>query len=68
MTLTSEQQFEMFADIKVIKNNCMGCKDIQKDHEKRIKFLEKAYWIFVGISTVITFILPFIMEYYFNLT
>lgn len=64
MTLTSEQQFEMFADIKVIKNNCLNCKKAQEDHESRIKFLEKAYWIFVGISSVITFVLPFIIAYF----
>lgn len=62
MTLTSEQQFEMFADIKVIKNNCLNCKKEQEDHEKRISMLEKGYWIFVGISSVITFILPFILD------
>lgn len=62
MTLTSEQQFEMFADIKVIKNNCLNCKKAQEDYEKRISMLEKGYWIFVGISSVITFILPFILD------
>ena len=62
MTLTSEQQLEMFADIKVIKNNCLNYKKAQEDHEKRISMLEKGYWIFVGISSVITFILPFILD------
>ena len=64
MALTEQQELEMYADIKVIKNNCLACKQIQNSHEKRITVLEKAYWIFVGISTVITFILPFILHHF----
>lgn len=64
MSLTSEQELEMYSDIKVIKNNCLTCRKIQDSHEKRIAALEKGYWIFVGVSSVITFILPFIIHHF----
>lgn len=64
MSLTGEQELEMFADIKVIKNNCLYCKDVQDDHEERLKTLEHGYWVFVGVSSVITFILPFILHHF----
>jgi len=64
MSLTSEQELEMYSDIKVIKNNCLSCRKIQDNHEKRISMLEKGYWVFVGISSVITFILPFILNHF----
>ena len=62
MSLTSEQELEMYSDIKVIKNNT--CKQVQNSHEKRITALEKGYWVFVGVSGVITFILPFILNHF----
>lgn len=62
MSLTSAQELEMYSDIKVIKNNCLACKQVQNSHGKRIAALEKGYWIFVGVSSVITFILPFILH------
>jgi len=62
MSLTEAQELEMYSDIKVIKNNCLTCRKIQDNHEKRISMLEKGYWIFVGVSSVITFILPFILH------
>lgn len=64
MSLTSEQELEMYSDIKVIKNNCLACKQVQNSHEKRITALEKGYWVFVGVSSVITFILPFILNHF----
>lgn len=64
MSLTSEQELEMYSDIKVIKNNCLTCKKTQESHEKRIATLEKGYWIFVGVSSVVTFVLPFIINYF----
>ena len=64
MSLTEEQELEMYSDIKVIKNNCLTCRKIQDSHEKRIAALEKGYWIFVGVSSVITFILPFILHHF----
>ena len=62
MSLTSEQELEMYSDIKVIKQLLENHQHVQNDHEKRISMLEKGYWIFVGISSVITFILPFILD------
>lgn len=62
MSLTSEQELEMYSDIKVIKQLLENHQHVQNDHEKRISMLEKGYWIFVGISSVITFILPFILN------
>ena len=64
MSLTSEQELEMYSDIKVIKNNCLFCRKMQDSHEKRITTLEKGYWVFVGVSSVITFILPFILNHF----
>lgn len=64
MSLTSEQELEMYSDIKVIKNNCLFCRKVQDSHEKRLAILEKGYWIFVGVSSVITFVLPFILHFF----
>lgn len=64
MSLTEAQELEMYSDIKVIKNNCLSCSKIQNNHEKRISMLEKGYWVFVGVSSVITFILPFILNHF----
>ena len=64
MSLTSEQELEMYSDIKVIKQLLENHQNVQNDHEKRITILEHGFWIFVGISTVITFILPFILNYF----
>ena len=66
MSLTSEQELEMYADIKVIKQMLENHQGIQKNHEKRIVALERGYWIFVGVSSVITFVLPFIINYFLN--
>ena len=52
MSLTPEQELEMYADIKVIKDKlernftCLG------DHEKRIKKLESSYSWFAGAGAV----------------
>ena len=64
MSLTSEQELEMYSDIKVIKQLLENHQHVQNDHEKRITILEHGFWIFVGISTVITFILPFILNHF----
>lgn len=66
MTLTAEQELEMYSDIKVIKNNCLNCKQVQANHEQRLSILEKGYWIFVGVSSVVTFILPFLLHHFFR--
>ena len=64
MSLTSEQELEMYSDIKVIKQLLENHQNVQNDHEKRITILEHGFWIFVGISSVITFILPFILNHF----
>ncbi len=63
MTLTPTQEFEMYSDIKVIKNNCLICRSQIKDLEKRIKFLENKYWIFYGVGLFLSMIAPFILHY-----
>ena len=51
MSLTPEQEFEMYADIKVIKNNLENdCRSL-KSHEKRIKKLEDSYNWLAGVAT-----------------
>lgn len=57
MALTSEQQLEMYSDIKVIKSNCDRCMKCQIDHEKRIKALEQFRWITFGGCAVIMWII-----------
>ena len=64
MSLTSEQELEMYSDIKVIKQLLENHQNVQNDHEERITILEHGFWIFVGISTVITFILPFFINHF----
>lgn len=66
MSLTSEQELEMYSDIKVIKEMLEGHKTVQKDHEHRITTLEHGFWIFVGVSSVITFVLPFFINHIFK--
>ena len=63
MTLTPTQEFEMYSDIKVIKNNCLLCRSQIKDLERRIKFLENKYWIFYGIGLCVSVILPLLLQY-----
>ncbi len=63
MTLTPTQEFEMYSDIKVIKNNCLICRSQIKDLEKRVKFLENKYWIFYGIGLAASTIIPVILRY-----
>lgn len=55
MSLTPEQELEMYSDIKVIKSKLEGYSDCQEDHEKRIKKLENAYWWLLGIGTAISY-------------
>lgn len=64
MSLTSEQELEMYSDIKVIKQLLESHQNVQKDHEKRITTLEHGFWIFVGVSSVVTFILPFFINHF----
>ena len=63
MTLTPTQEFEMYSDIKVIKNNCLICRAQIKDLEKRIKFLENKYWIFYGVGLIVSLLFPTILQY-----
>ena len=63
MTLTPTQEFEMYSDIKVIKNNCLICRSQIKDLEKRVKFLENKYWIFYGIGLAVSTVIPVILRY-----
>ena len=66
LTLTPTQEFEMYSDIKVIKNNCLICRAQIKDLEKRIKFLENKYWIFYGIGLILSIIFPLGLQYIFK--
>lgn len=64
MSLTEAQELEMYADIKVIKNNCLSCRKIQDNHERRISTLERGYWVFAGVCSIITFVLPFVIQFF----
>ena len=64
MSLTSEQELEMYSDIKVIKQLLETHQNIQNDHEKRITILEHGFWVFVGVSSVVTFVLPFLINHF----
>lgn len=57
MSLTPQEEREMYSDIKVIKNSCVGCQKKIDDHEKRIGILEKGFWVFTG---VVSFIMLFL--------
>ena len=41
MSLTPEEEREMYSDIKLIKNNCGRCLECQKEHAKRLAQLEQ---------------------------
>lgn len=45
MSLTPEQELDMYADIKLIKENCLKCSECQKNHSDRISVLEKEVYI-----------------------
>lgn len=73
MTLTAQEQREMYADIKVIKNNCVRCFKCQEDHETRLKRVENFIqetrddkkwigWIYGGLGGVIVWFLSFLKE------
>lgn len=73
MTLTAQEQREMYADIKVIKNNCVRCFKCQEDHEERLQTIEKFVqevrddkkyisWISGGIGGLIVWLLTFIKD------
>ena len=64
MSLTSEQELEMYSDIKVIKQLLENHQNVQKKKKKRITILEHGFWIFVGVSSVVTFILPFFINHF----
>lgn len=64
MSLTSEQELEMYSDIKVIKQLLESHQNVQNDHEKRITTLEHGFWIFAGVSSVVTFVLPFFINHF----
>lgn len=41
MSLTPEEEREMYSDIKLIKYNCGRCRECQKEHAKRLTQLEQ---------------------------
>lgn len=55
MSLTPEQELEMYADIKVIKDKLERDYGSIADHEKRIKKLECAYWWLAGACAVVSY-------------
>jgi len=68
MALTSKQEFEMYSDIKVIKNNCLVCRSQVKNLEERLKFLENRYWLLYGITLVVSVFLPILLQHFLNRT
>lgn len=55
MSLTPEQELEMYADIKVIKDKLERDYGSIADHEERIKKLERAYWWVAGACAVVSY-------------
>ena len=73
MTLTAQEQREMYADIKVIKNILERNLKNLEDHEIRLKRIEKFIqeteddkkwlgWIYGGLGGVIVWLLSFLKE------
>lgn len=56
MSLTSEEEREMYADIKVIKNNCARCLECQKEHGERLTQLEQDVAILKEDKKITSFI------------
>lgn len=74
MSLTPEELREMYADIKVIKSNCIRCAECQKDHSTRLSALEKDIhilkedkkwtgWVCSAIGAVIAWILSSLISF-----
>ena len=57
MALSNKEQREMYNAVIRIDTSLENLQKSAEDHEKRLRFLEKHYWIFFGIGIVITFIL-----------
>ena len=51
MSLTTEQELEMYADIKVIKETLKSDFRSLESHEKRITKLENSYNWLAGVAT-----------------
>ena len=77
MSLTPEQQLEMYSDIKVIKNNCVRCFKCQEDHEQRLKHLEDfvqtlkddkkwVHWIYGSVGAGIVWLLTVLKDIFFR--
>lgn len=73
MTLTAQEQREMYADIKVIKNILERNLKNLEDHEIRLKRIENFIqetkddkkwlgWIYGGLGGVIVWVLSFLKE------
>lgn len=73
MTLTAQEQREMYADIKVIKNILERNLKNLEDHETRLKRIENFIqetkddkkwigWIYGGLGGVIVWVLSFLKE------
>ena len=73
MTLTAQEQREMYADIKLIKNILESNLKNLEDHETRLKRIENFIqetkddkkwmgWIYGGLGGVIVWLLSFLKE------
>ena len=75
MSLTPEELREMYADIKVIKSNCVRCSECQKLHDSRLSKLERDVvilkedkrltgWICSAIGAVIAWLLTTAISFF----
>lgn len=75
MSLTPEQELDMYSDIKVIKNNCLKCAECQKEHSERISTLEKEVsilkedkkwtgWVCSIIGAVVAWVLNTLISFF----
>ncbi len=69
MALSEDQQLEMYSDIKVIKNNCIGCAkritQLEKENDdlkKRVSALEKFQLIVMTICGFIGTLIGFALK------
>ena len=67
MSLTPEQELEMYADIKVIKDKLERDFTCLDDHEKRIKKLESSYSWFAGAVAVAGAVAGAVVSFFINM-
>lgn len=75
MSLTPEELREMYADIKVIKSNCVRCSECQKEHNSRLTNLEREVsilkedkrwtgWVCSAIGAIIAWVFTTLVSFF----